>query len=696
MARRRAEAGRRAPGVTPITALLVLALAVALAYGNALRTGLPLDAGPLVLGNPAVRALTWENVRTLWTSDYWAPFGTNGLYRPLTTSSFLIDWSVLGSAQEPFGYHATNLVLHYGCAAAMFALLGLAGSSARPALLAALLFAVHPATTEVVTNVAGRADLLATLAVLVGVLCHARARTATGTARALWSAGLVASGLLGVFAKENAVVLVPLVVAWDAAFVPVPSGWAARLRALARGPLLLAPVVLLMLGARWAVQRGGWPVETSTLDNPLLAADFWSARLTALKVLGMQLLTLVAPVWLSADYSADQIAIVATPDWEVAAALVVAIGLLVATAWAWRVDRTLWFLLVWFLVTLLPTANLVLLIGSVRADRFLYLPLVGFAGAVVRFAWGREPDDAPAPARRRQIVTVAVAVVAVLFGLRTMRRNVDWTDDLTLWTATVEASPQSAKAHNGVAEATFAQQRPEDLDGVIAHAERAVAIRPDYLPALVNLASYYGAKGDAVAAADGDGTPWYRRALAVLVEARTVDRDVGRRFRRAMRARGTAPSAIPDYGNRLLAQHLLIARARLGQWRGAAAAARRIQRLDPWDPRPYVDLAAAFANLGRWDDAAVQLFQALTLAPNDAGAQQRLLEAYRRLDADATVLRDDGPGRIRLELDAPMVRAHRCRALTEQAALFEDAALPGMAERLRTTAATVCPAPGAG
>lgn len=687
MAQRRAEVRRRAPGITPVVALVVLAGAVALAYANALRTGLPLDAAPLVLGNPALRALTWDNVRTLFTSDYWAPFGTNGLYRPLTTFSFLVDWTVLGYGQRPTGYHATNLVLHYGCAAAMFALLGRAGLSVRPALLASLLFAVHPATTEVVTNVAGRADLLATLAVLIGLLCHAHAGAAAGRARVLWSAGLVVSGLVGAFAKENAIVLVALVVAWDAAFARPPV----RPWTLARGPLLLAPVVALMLGARWAVQRAGWPVETSTLDNPLLAADFWAARLTAVKVLGQQLGTLVAPVWLSADYSADQIPVVATPDWQVVAGAIAVIALLAGTVAAWRTDRTLGFLLVFFLVTLLPTANLLVLIGSVRADRFLYLPLVGFAGALVHLAWGRAPDDAPAAARRRQAVTVAVAVLAVLFGLRTMRRNADWTDDLTLWTATVAASPRSAKAHNGVAEALFARQRPEDLDRVIAHAERATAIRTDYLPGLVNLASYYGAKGDALAAAGGDATPWYRRSLAVLVRARALDRAVGRRFRQAMRARGTPSAEIPDYGNRLLAQHLLVARARLGQWHGAIAAARRLQQLDPWDPRPYVDLAAAFAHLERWDDATVQLFEAMTLAPSDVDVQQRLLEAYRRLGADATVLRADGPGRVRLELESPMVRAHRCRALTEQAALFEDAALPGMAKRLRTTAASVCP-----
>jgi len=89
--------------------------AVALAYAGSLDGGFLLDARALVLENPRVHAATLENVRFLLTHDYWQPHSTDGLYRPLTTLSFLANWALLGNADRPFGSHLVNLLLHLAC-----------------------------------------------------------------------------------------------------------------------------------------------------------------------------------------------------------------------------------------------------------------------------------------------------------------------------------------------------------------------------------------------------------------------------------------------------------------------------------------------------------------------------------------------------------------------------------------------------
>jgi hypothetical protein len=85
-------------------ALALIAAAVALAYGNALGTGFFFDAKALVRDNPILRAATVDAVRFIFTSDYWQPMASDGLYRPLTMLSFLSDWSVLGHGGEPYWY----------------------------------------------------------------------------------------------------------------------------------------------------------------------------------------------------------------------------------------------------------------------------------------------------------------------------------------------------------------------------------------------------------------------------------------------------------------------------------------------------------------------------------------------------------------------------------------------------------------
>jgi hypothetical protein len=72
----------------------------------------------------------------------------------------------------------------------------------------------------------------------------------------------------------------------------------------------------------------------------------------------------------------------------------------------------------------------------------------------------------------------------------------------------------------------------------------------------------------------------------------------------------------------------------------------------------------------------------------------RLVEAYRHLDPNGTALHLDETGSgARLDLDAPLVRGHRCEAVRALAAVFDDAALPAPAARLRTEAGALCAPP---
>ena len=153
-------------------ALAVLAATLA-AYASALGTGFVFDAGALIVENPAVHQATGADVAFLLTHDYWQPMAVDGLYRPLTTLSYLVDYVVLGHGTRPFGYHAENVLMHLLCVALVYALVWHLARRTWPAAVAAALFGRHPVPTEAVTNVVGRADLLATAGVLAGVLCWA-------------------------------------------------------------------------------------------------------------------------------------------------------------------------------------------------------------------------------------------------------------------------------------------------------------------------------------------------------------------------------------------------------------------------------------------------------------------------------------------------------------------------------------------
>lgn len=112
------------------------------------------------------------SISDIFDHDFWGANLTDSAshksYRPLVTLMF--RWEV-GSVGLVAGYmKATNLLLH--CIASCLVLVVLKRLN-LPALLAALMFAVHPVHTEAVVGVVGRADLLCAVFYLLVMLVYA-------------------------------------------------------------------------------------------------------------------------------------------------------------------------------------------------------------------------------------------------------------------------------------------------------------------------------------------------------------------------------------------------------------------------------------------------------------------------------------------------------------------------------------------
>src|SRR5215471_18100910 len=90
-------------------ALGAIALA---AHVNSFSNGFAMDANTLVLKDPRIREASAANLKLIFQNDYWWPTYTLGVYRPLTTLSYLVNWSVLGNGDSAAGYHVVNFLMH--------------------------------------------------------------------------------------------------------------------------------------------------------------------------------------------------------------------------------------------------------------------------------------------------------------------------------------------------------------------------------------------------------------------------------------------------------------------------------------------------------------------------------------------------------------------------------------------------------
>ncbi len=223
--------------------LCLVTLAV---YSNSFGAGFVMDNRGLILEDSRVRAATAENVSLIFGHTYWWPYGESGLFRPLTTLSYLFNYAILGNGPHPAGYHWINYGLHAINVLLVYALgLRLLGEWRRAAWIAAL-WAVHPVITESVTNIVGRADLLAGFGVLGGLLLYLKSTDHSGWRRWVYLGGLSAATAIGVFSKESAVMVLPVIGLYEAVW------WKQRrqVRGLIWGSLAMMVPIEVMLYQR--------------------------------------------------------------------------------------------------------------------------------------------------------------------------------------------------------------------------------------------------------------------------------------------------------------------------------------------------------------------------------------------------------------------------------------------------------------
>jgi len=583
--------GRGRPWRRHAWRLLAIWGLVLVAYSNSFQGALVFDSASVIGRDPRIRQASLENIESILTGGYAYVSSTTGLYRPLTTFSYLLNYAVLGNGLRPVGYHWVNFVLHEANVTLVYALGVLVFAEAAPALALAAIWGLHPLLTESVTNIVGRADLLAALGVLAGLLCYARGASTTGRRGMAWLAGLAAAQTVGLFSKESGAVLPGVMLLYDLTWSERAT-WRRRLPAYAAVALPLAVFFSLRAGF-------GIHMLIDYAQNPLVSAGFWTARLSAVKVIGKCLWLFLWPAHLSADYSYNAVPLFGwrLSNWEDAKALIALAILLGAALLALllavrssRTGKPLLFFLVFFFVALSPTSNLIVLIGSIMAERFLYLPSVALAGCMVAAAYvlGRRRS-----LQRRVAAPVAWAalgLVCLMFTTRTHARNFDWQDGLSLWTSAVDVCPGSARPHYNLAKEL--EHIPGRLPEAIAQYREAVRIEPDRADAHDNL-------GNALSGIPGrlpEAIDEYWAALRIGPGLAVVHNDLANALARMP---GRLPEAIAEY-----------------------QAALRVQ---PRNAEVHYNLGNALSGIpGRLPEAIAEYQAALRIQPDHADAHNNL------------------------------------------------------------------------
>lgn len=424
---------------------------------------------------------------------------SGGRYRPLTPAMFAIEYAIAGP--KPWLSHFISAACYgllcwilFGFLLAFLTPRLSEETAIQVALLASLVFALHPIHTEAVANIKGRDEIVAAMGAIGGLWLMLKSVNHSKAMLLRCLAALVF--LLGLLAKENIITMLavaPLTLAWFEKDKKI--NWIGNL-----WPIIVASILFLVIRASvTGLSTGETPKEL--MNNPFIKVEdgnyvpFSSGEKTATIVytMGKYVQLLLVPYPLTHDYYPRHIEIQNWGKPLVILSFLVWLGLLYAVIRGWK-KRSWWaYGILFYVCTMSITSNIVFPIGTNMSERFAFLPSVGIA-LILGYALSLGITSS-----YRKYVLVAGMALLVSFGTWTLLRSRVWKDNHTLFTSDIKTSTRSAKLLNAVG-GDLVTRSEKEKDEVLknemlteaqTYLKKAIEIHPNYKLSYLLLGNSY-------------------------------------------------------------------------------------------------------------------------------------------------------------------------------------------------------------
>jgi tetratricopeptide (TPR) repeat protein len=339
---------------------VIIGLLVTLVYLPSFSGGFILDDHALIKNNPYIREphslISYFSQEDGIVQSENRPEEHTGYYRPLANLTYRMDYRLWG--MKPQGFRATNFVLHLLTSLFLYGFVLLLVNNRQAALWASLFFAVHPVSTEAVSWVSGRNNILVALFFLLSFHFYVKRWEGAG------SLSFVASVLffaVAVLSKEFGLLVLPCIFLYH------------RFLSRRKGSFreeIVSYLPFLLLGIGYFVLRkmvtGGWltPSEPGNLWERIYFSPYLIAWNLKLIFLPYNLHNFIA------HYPSNYL------NWRVFTGFS-CVALLSILAWKWRKNRALSFSVLSFCAALFPVLNIVQLSAvTLVSMRWLYVPMI--------------------------------------------------------------------------------------------------------------------------------------------------------------------------------------------------------------------------------------------------------------------------------------------------------------------------------
>lgn len=498
--------------------LIIATLAIGL-YSNTLKNGFVYDDEFTIVDNTLVK--NFDNLPLLFDKTAYFRGFEEISYRPVVTLTYFIDYALYGL--NPLGYHLTNILLHAINGALLYFLLNLlltpgtvpilrrseaisvnrdsplsySSRFTSPAFLISILFVSHPVLTEAVNCISYREDLLVFLFYVTTLSLYLILRKPTTDRRPLTTALLYLLScltyLLALFSKEMAVTLPFIVICHEWLYGKEKTKLHSRLfNSYSVGYIIITFFYLY--------------IRFNLFHNPEEQIEAWSLveRFLTLPWLIMSYIKLsFIPVHLSANYVINPVSSPFSPLFILPIIALISLFTIILLYSPFNKGghkrfpplakgseggfengflgrRSILFGTLFFLIALTPVYNLVP-VDNPLAERYLYLPLVGFIMSTVCITYLIAEKLKISPAHGNRYMPIVFLFVLIILSFSVVKRNTLWRDNYSLWSDTVAKMPNSSRAHNNLG---FVYYNLGRIDEAIREYRTAIKLRFKYKTAL--------------------------------------------------------------------------------------------------------------------------------------------------------------------------------------------------------------------
>jgi tetratricopeptide (TPR) repeat protein len=467
---------------------LLIAITVFLLYGNSLSNGYVLDDFSVIKENNIVNQGV-KNLGQIFKTSYRTGYlnVNDGLYRPLSLAMFAFEWSI--SPNNPALGHFINLLIYILCGAILFKTLRRLLPELQTFIIigTVLLFVAHPIHTEVVGNIKSRDELLCFLFSFLSIYCLLKYIDGGKTIQ------LVVSSLslfLAFLAKESAILTIPIL------FLMLYFFRKDSLKnALGIAVSMLVPFVVYMLIRKGVLDSFAGLQSVTMIDNPIgTQTNFGLKLMGSMQVLGEYFQLFIFPHPLIYDYSYNSTPLENGINTSMMIGIGAVLAMILVMIFTFKKYPIISFAIAFIFAALSLYTNIFFTIGAAKAERFTFLASLGFCLALAFVLANilkldiknNNENQVVKPSNKYFMV---LGAIMLLYSIKTISRNSDWKDNVTLYTHDVDLNPSSAKTHYYLGNELIKKIAEEETDTIkkiailnkgIEEVKKSVAIFPTY------------------------------------------------------------------------------------------------------------------------------------------------------------------------------------------------------------------------